>query len=231
MTSRRQVLLALVQRTYHADGLPLQLAFQTIQARNVDVYSPDHLDQVQEFFEESEEGDRLSTQPQNSITAKECLELLELHRSVSLICDDVPAHMIPRNPVTGQYQADRASLSTSERFRIMRSIFRWELWSQLFNTSRDGWCEPKPCKESQIDSIHQIYNFLIRYMPWEQEEMGCICDYATRRYAVLCNEAGEYFEKVHPAQVDDIWDDVNAHWILSRKRKRRKDHPRHSCPS
>ena len=218
LTSRREVLLALVHHKYRADGLPLQLAFQTLKARSIQAFSHDRLDQIQEICEHLTDERPPRSQLWTAITAEQCLQLLKLHQNASRICDDVPAHTIARNPISGNIQLDRRALSTIERFRILRSILRWELWSQLFGSRR---IRPvnRQSEETTIDCQDQMYNFLVRYAPWEQEELGCICDYATRRYAVLCNEAGDYFKETFPVSVDDEDDDNNFHWLFSRERK------------
>lgn len=74
------------------------------------------------------------------------------------------------NPATENLRP--TPLSSSERTRIRRAFFRYELYCRIFPTTNTG-----PPYKSLIPSLAQFLLFIRRMCPWEVEELSCIHNY------------------------------------------------------
>ncbi|SPO01735.1 uncharacterized protein DNG_04408 [Cephalotrichum gorgonifer] len=77
-------------------------------------------------------------------------------------------------------------LSRSERTRLERAFFRFELFSQIFIRETGDYSI-----DSIFDNRDQLRLFLHRLEPWEVEEMSCIHDYFTFRVGEVLDKLEE----------------------------------------
>lgn len=210
--AEREILLALVRRTFDADDIQLQIPLLAVKAKKVDPYAHDHFNKVNDLLEANPEDTTLTEKQLLEISPLRCLQLLDIHMTASRICDDVPTQLISKSPITGDEQPHKRALSKSERRRITRSIYRWELSVQLFF----DYGSTKQSKEARIETEDQVSIFINRYEFWEQEEMACICEYAVRRYVVLIEDAFNHFNMTNgPNYPDEPGDEFsNPHKML-----------------
>ena len=78
-------------------------------------------------------------------------------------------------------------LSSSEKRRLMRAIFRWHIYSNLFETgtnftldSHGGLVHKVAREEFSVEG--RIFAFYAMFAPWEREEMTTVYEYANSRY-------------------------------------------------
>lgn len=203
--SRKEVLIALAQHVLTVGSITLQLPLQIVRASSIDLFASDHRQKVVALLDGHPEITNLSRNSFADISIEQILRLFDLHRDISLVCDDLPEWMISKHPITGEEQFDRKELSSSEKERILRSLYRWELWRQLFFPLQD-WMN-RQGKEAKIPPSDQMSIQLARYPPWEQEELGCAVDYGIRRYDQLCGEAVDHYLSTLPSEYKFTHDD------------------------
>ena len=80
---------------------------------------------------------------------------------------------LEKTPVDELGPARPAPLSTTERARLERAFFRFELYSRLFSV------QGRHRRKSVLSSDDQFRLFLARLKPWEVEEMSCVHNYFT----------------------------------------------------
>ncbi|KAK0621403.1 hypothetical protein B0T17DRAFT_508753 [Bombardia bombarda] len=103
--------------------------------------------------------------------------LVTLCRLFSQTCyfiDDYSAramHTLDPEPNPGQ--ATALSLSRTERARLQRAFYRYELYSRVFPVDSNARCH------SLVPADVQFSRFLARIEPWEAEEMSCAYHYFT----------------------------------------------------
>ena len=202
--ARKQVLWALICRVCGNDGIVVQLPYLAAVKSSKGVttapgYNGYKKEVVKAFLDDaSEEEDEDSSL---DVTAEDCIKLLGLYRDATLISEDLYTSSLSRRLQRehGQQPEDKQSMSQTERSRIKKAIYRWELWSQLFATHRPAISPRQPSSPSKVTAVEnisakdQVILFLARYAPWEQEQLGCLCDYAMRRYTALLDEGAKFF--------------------------------------
>ena len=203
-SARKEILLALARRVYGDDGIPLQLPYlATIKASGVDTHAPGHLQVVTAFLDNASETDEV---PTTNLTTNQCTQLLSLHRDATLVSEDLYVVSLSRRLQRegGQQPENKQSMSKAERCRITKAIYRWELWSQLFMTHAISQDPSPKDKIAKIEAKDQVSLFLASYALWEQEQLGCLSDYAMRRYMALFDEVAEMSAKSRePAAVKE----------------------------
>lgn len=95
------------------------------------------------------------------------------------------------------------SLSATEKTRVSRAMYRFQLYCNLFHGRRD------PFVEFKFDSDDVVTLFLSLFEPWEVEEVICIYNFSKDEF-------------------DRILRDI--HWDLSGKNPRFADQPRPPTP-
>ncbi len=192
--AERKILLALVRRTFDAYDIQLQIPLLAIEAKKVDPYTRDHFNKVKDLVEAKPKDTKLTEKQLLEISPRRCLQLLDLHMTASRICDDVPAQLISKSPITRDEQPHTRALSKSERRRITRSIYRWELSVQVFL---------EQSMEAIYETRDQVSIYLHRLEFWDLEEMACIGEYAERRYDGLIEDAFNHFNMTHGPNYPD----------------------------
>ena len=198
-SARKEILLIHARRVFSNDDIPLQLPYlAAIKASRVEKDVSDYLRTIKQFLDEASEVDETST---TNITADDCIQLLNLHRDATLITEDLFTVSLPRRQRSEEDPQPEKEQppSQTERQRIAKAIFRWELWSNLFTERHLTHPLPSsPPPKQTVDTVShypdpqaqaaaktQVTLFLARYPLWEQEQLGCLCDYAMRRYNAL----------------------------------------------
>ena len=193
--ARKEVLLALVRCLCGNSSISVQLPYlAAVKPSKDDTTAPGYdgyKEVVKAFLHNASEEDEDNAL---DVTADDCIKLLSLYRDATLISEDLYALSLSRRLQRehGQQPEDKQSMSQTERCRIKKTIFRWELWSRLFATHR-ATCQWPSSKVTAVElcAKDQVTLFLARYAPWEQEQLGCLCDYAMRRYTAFLDEAAE----------------------------------------
>lgn len=100
--------------------------------------------------------------------------LCRLFWQTSYFIDDYSARaMRALDPEPNPGQATTLSLSRTERARLQRAFFRYELYSRVFPADHNARCR------SLVPAHVQFTRFLARIEPWEVEEMSCVHHYFT----------------------------------------------------
>ena len=136
-------------------------------------------------------------------------KLCELHLSVIAVteafCNVTFCNFfLSTHQISAESLDQYASLTSNEIRRIHRAFYRYELFTVLFHEPDiylEEQCERHRDREGdrvrlalQRDSIRSLdaqdksFLFLYLFQPWEVEEVACVCDYITHRYAELCKE-------------------------------------------
>ncbi|KAI1736191.1 hypothetical protein F4680DRAFT_432874 [Xylaria scruposa] len=101
--------------------------------------------------------------------------LCRLYSQISYFIDDYSTRAmraLDLEPDAGRTMALLA-LSSTERARLQRAFFRYELYCRVFPVKHDArYCSLVPAKA-------QFTQFLARIQPWEAEEMCCVHHYFT----------------------------------------------------
>lgn len=106
-------------------------------------------------------------------TFRDAQEALALHRRIGFFVDDFASAALSRAP-TGKGEV--WVLSPSERDRLVRTFYRFEILSNLLRH-----CDRWDAKAPQIRFEEQLYLHMERYSAWENEQLACVADYLFRR--------------------------------------------------
>ena len=104
---------------------------------------------------------------------RNALAVSELHGHIQFFANDFASSALSQNPVTGLLETDPASASPSELIRIQRSLYRFELYRNLFAERRrwfGGYFEP-------FTADDQGRYLAAGFAPWENEQLACVHDY------------------------------------------------------
>jgi hypothetical protein len=105
-------------------------------------------------------------------------------------------------------------LSESERLRLYRAICRYQIYCNLFGTERKWNTTPLPVDDRGVDYL-ACEGFLPSFLPREVQEIACIFEHLTTRWASLLRESSviipEELEKVDGVPTYNEWDDRFAY--------------------
>lgn len=82
----------------------------------------------------------------------------------------------------------------------------------LLSTTRGLLQKQNPAARVDLDAQKTVY--LARYMRWEQEQLGCLYDYAQRRYRKLFIESAKWFDENKGSGPFDPAEDLNPWFVL-----------------
>lgn len=104
---------------------------------------------------------------------RNALAVSELHGHIQFFANNFASSALSQNPVTGLPETDPAPASPSELIRIQRTLYRFELYCNLFAERRrsfGGYFE--------TFNVNEQGRYLAAgFAPWENEQLACIRDY------------------------------------------------------
>ena len=126
-------------------------------------------------------------------TLSEALPMNKVHSCVNFFAADFASFALSKNPIPGD---SSAAPSCTETLRIKRSLYRFELYCNLFRKpsydrmvrgDRNCLIQPSPFGTQEQRDI-----FLNMFSPWENEQLGCIHDYLIEKITVPFNDVAEH---------------------------------------
>lgn len=101
------------------------------------------------------------------------LDLSELHSHVEFFAKRFASFALSRKLATGSMEKDMVTISRSELTRIERTLYRFELYNNLFAVLRRSGSARNPTW-----TISERGSYLSDvFAPWENEQLACIRDY------------------------------------------------------
>ena len=192
------VLSSILRRDIHPDVLFDALAIvDALKLPRDDDDYVSHLKAFLEHYKTTRASPDMALQPLEPKTKK---ALSEFHLSVIDATKDFCDHALSTHPVTGQSLYHFTSLSPHEIRRIHRAFYRYELFTVLFHEEDFDLDEARFASErdstGSLDTQDKSLLFLALFNVWEVEELACVRDYITRRYAELCKECKSESQKL-----------------------------------
>ena len=118
------------------------------------------------------------------------------HAVVTQITSDFCEATLSVHPVTGERIQPHRELSTNEKRRIHRALYRFELFRVLFTEPTNT--EDYPKDEWYFTALEQSLLYLHCFRVWEIEELACVRDYMIRRYTEILQECSSELSKLYP---------------------------------
>ena len=188
---QRHILVVLSEKVYAADDVNFSLPTLVSKAWRIDVNASSHRERVTELLKQYPEGETLSQEQVSEIDTEQCKQMLRSHSCAQKICASFASRMLFKRPFLQMSNTKEAPLSTPEISRMMKSIYRWELWSALFSQhtiDRKG-----QNQLAIIDDDTQESLFLSRYTIWEAEQMSCLTMFIREQYDMMVEEGREWW--------------------------------------
>ena len=135
----------------------------------------------------------------------EALRMSKFHSCVELFATEFASSALSKNPST---RGSNAAPSFTEILRIKRTLYRFELYCNLFRKpsyhrmirgARNCLIQPRPFGASEQREI-----FFGLFSPWENEQLGCIYDYLVEEITVPFNDVAEH---------DVEWGELSIPWV------------------
>ncbi|KAF6236490.1 hypothetical protein HO173_005271 [Letharia columbiana] len=104
--------------------------------------------------------------------------LSQVQHAVRFAMKDFCQATLSKHPLSSEREGDITPLSTHEARRISRAFYRFEIFCTVFS-------QPGFKVKRKLDCMDMCHLFLNQFPPWEVEEIACIRDYITGRYAQL----------------------------------------------
>jgi hypothetical protein len=136
-------------------------------------------DQVQELFDNYYKI--TSTQLFHSlpqVPLPDALYMTDLYKSVVFFTENFVSATLPLLSTGKDPQTLSASPSLTEFYRIQRSLYRFELYCNLFRRYRHN------NLKTFFGAKEQGEIFFKRYSPWENEQLACIHDYLLQQLSI-----------------------------------------------
>ncbi|KAL8707688.1 MAG: hypothetical protein Q9225_007722 [Loekoesia sp. 1 TL-2023] len=210
---QRQILLHLARNAFDIDSVNIAIPLLACRAQHLDVLALNHLETVTTLLKANPEHSTLTKQSTLEITIEECKQMLQLKDVATQICSDLIAQMPFHHPLGKENVMSQKPLSTTERCRITTAIYRWELWAGLFSQrTRSAIQKQDPAARVDLDAQTTVYR--ARYTRWEQEQLGCLYEYALRRYRKLFDESAKWFDEDKGPGPFDPAEDLNPWFML-----------------
>lgn len=189
------ILSSILKRAIHPDALHHALAISLVDPEEYVELAEDelHWQFLDNYFQ------RDSTLFKFPTTMYGIITLAYTHNMVSRFVDDYICHTLhalyaieetqqdshrPAGPCSS-HAACQAGLSATEKGRIQRAFFRYEVYSRCFPVS------PRLPDESIFPSNDQFNHFLQQMAPWEVEELTCVHEYLWVRASRIFSEVEE----------------------------------------
>lgn len=130
--------------------------------------------------------------------------LAAFHKIVADTTADFCCSRLSRHPYSSDKIHSYDEPSDSERLRIYRSMYRFQLFNTLFDMPLGrGWpsdgSDPSPFDSRDMSDI-----FLSLYNPWEVEEISCIYDYLVECYASLFDLCRDFIVEFRPDKEESL---------------------------
>jgi len=132
----------------------------------------------------------------DSLDIRTLESLSRLQSVVTEITSDFCETTLSVHPVTGERVQSLGDLSSNEKRRIYRSLYRFELFRALFIEPFDARI-PLESRE-RFDALDKSLLFLSVFKHWEVEELACVRDYMIRRYLGILQESSSKLSKLFP---------------------------------
>ena len=132
----------------------------------------------------------------DSLDIRTLESLSRLQSVVTEITSDFCETTLSVHPVTGERVQSLGDLSSNEKRRIYRSLYRFELFRALFIEPFDAQI-PLESRE-RFDALDKSLLFLSVFKHWEVEELACVRDYMIRRYLGILQESSSKLSKLFP---------------------------------
>lgn len=196
LDERKVILSAVLLRDIGPQVLPDALAVHKASQIGFDG-SGLRKDSVKSFISQYK-AERDSSLPAtyDSLDIETLESLSRLQSVVTKITSDFCKATLSVHPVTGERIQPHGDLSTNEKRRIYRALYRFELFRALFTEPLDiqiplefRWC---------FDSMDQNLLFLSIFKVWEIEEVACVRDYIIRRHTEILRESSSELLKLRP---------------------------------
>ncbi|CAF9935101.1 hypothetical protein IMSHALPRED_010107 [Imshaugia aleurites] len=108
------------------------------------------------------------------------LELSEMHGHVQYFAYKFISFALSHNPVSGRPEKKAASISLSEITRIQRTLYRFEIYYNVFAEPRGSQC----LRRTTFNHDTFDHDVIVRdeylskgFAPWENEQLACIRDF------------------------------------------------------
>lgn len=191
---RHSIVSDILHRSIHPDVLLDAMAIVDALKlpRNYDDYVPNLKNFVKQYRTTKASLD-VESEPLEPSTID---DLWEFHLLILDVTKDFCDYMLSTHPVTGQSLNHYTSLSPNEARRIHRALYRYELFTRLFNKP-DFYLEEDRARDRRpglsrlalqrnsirsLDSQDKAWLFFPLFKAWEVEEIACVRDYITHRY-------------------------------------------------
>lgn len=159
------------------DPLTATRAAQIVQSNVMD---DDYDDKAKSFLRQWQQaGSHPSPTPTN-LEIDECLALIRMQYLVTLVTQSFFEVVISAD--FGATQGlDHRKLSTSERYRIHRALYRWEIYSQISGYPYVFMELPMSYPVQGLAGAKQQAEVFLSHLPWQEvEELGTIYGYERR---------------------------------------------------
>lgn len=194
LDNRKAILSAVLLRDIGPQVLPDALAVQKASQIGFDE-SSSRKDRVKSFISQYKAERGLSSLDKCDSLNIETLESLSrLQSVVSRITTDFCEATLSIHPVTGERIQPHRDLSTNEKRRIYRALYRFELFRALF--TEPAGIEIPPESRRCFDAMDQSFLFLSVFKAWEVEELACMRDYIIGRHTEILRESSSEIYKL-----------------------------------
>lgn len=105
----------------------------------------------------------------------EIVSLAQLHGVIESVVQLFCEWASSAHSSSGEAMTLRVPLSSSEKRRFQRALYRFEIFCRLFRS-------PYEFGDSPFDTMDQSHRFLALFPPWEVKEIACVRDYFIYTY-------------------------------------------------
>ena len=135
------------------------------------------------------DSDRFSCLNQHKWNFQEALSLSSIHIKVQQFADEFTSSALPLLLEGISQDSRMVEASLTERHRIERTFYRFELYCNLFRTREPTYRKPSRSRTTVIpvetvSPRDQRDIFFARFPVWENEQLACIRDYLSRRLSM-----------------------------------------------
>lgn len=121
--------------------------------------------------------------------------LAKIQGSIQFAVQDYCTAVLSKHPVSGEPIKPEVSLSPTEQARISRAFYRHQVYCIVFRS-------PSESQFRFFDNDDKSWLFLHLFPTWEVDEIACVWDYTTQKYAMLYKKYATELS-VHSAHYDD----------------------------
>lgn len=110
--------------------------------------------------------------PRLAYTLSDALAISELYSYVHYFAIDFVSNALAKVPITAHLKLDQAPLSENEMARIIRTLYRFEIYCNLFRGLEEA--------HDDLWELQQQELFFNHFSPWENEQLVCVHNYLFR---------------------------------------------------